>query len=157
MDSERATQAAPEPEAPPRPDIGFSVTAAGPEAVDLVVRFGPRDYPVRLSPAEATDLGLALIATASVATDRDHPVAPGTRVENCFFPVLRWTAGNLAPGRPALALTVAENTEIAFQFSQEAAIRCGRDLMRSGMRPFRQRLRRAWTALGPRWRSLASR
>ncbi|ACL61456.1 hypothetical protein [Methylobacterium nodulans] len=155
MDSEGVTAVEPERGVPARPGIGFSVTAAGPDAIDLVVRFGPRDYPVRLSAAEATDLGLALIATASVATDRDHPVAPGTRVENCFFPVLRWTAGKLAPERPALALTVAENTEIAFQFSPEAAVRCGRDLMRSGTRPFRQRLQRVWAALGPRRQGVA--
>jgi hypothetical protein len=127
------------PAAPPR----FSVTAAGRDALDLVVRFGPRDYPVRLTPAEAADLGLALIATASVCADRDHPVEPGSTVENCFFPVLGWTAGRLAPERPALALKVAEGTEIAFQFDPDAAQRCGRDLARSARDPLHRRLARA--------------
>ncbi|MGY2052577.1 hypothetical protein [Methylobacterium sp. JK268] len=157
MDQDGAIAEAP---APPRPEvtappISFAVTADGPDAVALAVSFGPRTYPIRLGTAEAAELGLTLIATASVAADRDHPVAPGTRVENCFFPVLRWTAGLLAPGRPALALTIAEGTEIAFQFSEEAARACGRDLRRSGTRPLWSRLSEGWTRLRAPWARLA--
>ncbi|GJE01746.1 hypothetical protein [Methylobacterium isbiliense] len=134
--------------APPA-DVRFTVVAAGTDALDLVVRFGPRDYPVRLSAAEASELGLALLATASVCADVAHPVEPGTVVENCFFPVLGWTAGEVAPQRPALALRIAESTEIAFQFGPETARACGRDLARTGRDPWRLRLRRVLAALRP--------
>ncbi|PIK74252.1 hypothetical protein CS379_03565 [Methylobacterium frigidaeris] len=68
----------------------------------------------------------------------------GTRVENCFFPVLGWTAGEVTPGVPALALRLAEGAEIAFQFDRAGACACGRDLARSGRVPFRERLRRVF-------------
>ncbi len=131
---------------PPRTSFGgaprFSVVTAGPDEVELVVAFGPRDYAVRLAPAEAAELGVALLATASVAADAAQTVPAGTRVENCFFPVLGWTAGEVGPGMPALALRLAEGTEIAVQFDRAAARACGRDLARSGRVPFRERLRR---------------
>ncbi|OAS18753.1 hypothetical protein [Methylobacterium platani] len=117
---------------------------AGPDEVELVVAFGSRDYAVRLAPAEAAELGLALLATASVAADAAQDVPAGTRVENCFFPVLGWTAGEVARGVPALALRLAEGTEIAFQFDRTAARACGRDLARSGRTPWRERLGRAF-------------
>ncbi len=117
---------------------------AGPDEVELVVAFGPRDYAVRLSPAEAAELGVALLATASVAADAAQDVPAGTRVENCFFPVLGWTAGEVGPGVPALALRLAEGTEIAVQFDRAAARACGRDLARSGRVPWRERLRRVF-------------
>ncbi|AWN50266.1 hypothetical protein DK419_26265 [Methylobacterium terrae] len=122
----------------------FSVVTAGPDALELVVAFGSRDYAVRLAPAEAADLGMALLATASVAGDAAQAVPAGTRVENCFFPVLGWTAGEVAPGVPALALRLAEGTEIAVQFDRAGARACGRDLARSGRVPFRERLRRVF-------------
>lgn len=122
----------------------FSVVTAGPDEVELVVAFGPRDYAVRLSPAEAAELGVALLATASVAADVAQDVPAGTRVENCFFPVLGWTAGEVGPGVPALALRLSEGTEIAVQFDRAAARACGRDLARSGRVPWRERLRRVF-------------
>lgn len=125
-------------------DVRFSVVTAGPDGLELVVAFGPRDYAVRLTPAEAGELGLALLATASVAADAAQGVPAGTRVENCFFPVLGWTAGEVAPGVPALAFRLAEGAEIAFQFDRDAARACGRDLARSGRVPWRERLRRAF-------------
>lgn len=132
---------------PPPPSSGaprFSVVTAGPDEVELVVAFGPRDYAVRLSPAEAAELGVALLATASVAADAAQDVPAGTRVENCFFPVLGWMAGEVGPGVPALALRLAEGTEIAVQFDRAAARACGRDLARSGRVPWRERLRRVF-------------
>ncbi|ACA20443.1 hypothetical protein M446_6174 [Methylobacterium sp. 4-46] len=137
----------PKAQGPAATGIAFAVTTAGPDGVTLAVSFGPRTYPVRLSAAEAADLGLTLIATASVSADRDHPVPPGTAVENCFFPVLRWTAGRLAPEHPALSLTVAEGTEIAFAFSPDAARGCARDLARSARPSLRERLQRTLPAL----------
>lgn len=128
----------------------FSVVTAGPDEVELVVAFGPRDYAVRLAPAEAAELGLALLATASVAADAAQDVPAGTRVENCFFPVLGWKAGEVAPGVPALALRLAEGTEIAFQFDRPAARACGRDLARSGRMPLRERLRGVSRRRAPR-------
>ncbi|KMO43703.1 hypothetical protein VQ03_07155 [Methylobacterium tarhaniae] len=128
----------------PSGDLRFSVVTAGPDGLELVVAFGPRDYAVRLTPAEAAELGVALLATASVAADAAQDVPAGTRVENCFFPVLGWTAGEVAPGVPALALRLAEGTEIAFQFDRARARACGRDLARSGRTPLRERLRRVF-------------
>ncbi|TNC12306.1 hypothetical protein FF100_15850 [Methylobacterium terricola] len=141
--------AAASPGAAPGGAPRFSVVTAGPDEVELVVAFGPRDYAVRLAPAEAAELGLALLATASVAADAAQDVPAGTRVENCFFPALGWTAGEVAPGVPALALRLAEGTEIAFQFDRAAARACGRDLARSGRVPWRQRLRRALQRRAP--------
>ncbi|MFH6786378.1 MULTISPECIES: hypothetical protein [Methylobacterium] len=140
--------AAPAPGTAPGGAPRFSVVTAGPDEVELVVAFGPRDYAIRLAPAEAAELGVALLATASVAADAAQDVPAGTRVENCFFPVLGWTAGEVAPGVPALALRLAEGTEIAFQFDRATARTCGRDLARSGRVPFRERLR------GVLWRAL---
>ncbi|GJD48296.1 hypothetical protein OPKNFCMD_1013 [Methylobacterium crusticola] len=134
-------------DAAPRGDVRFSVLTAGPGALDLVVAFGARDYPVRLTPAEATELGLSLLATASVAADPGQAVPAGTTVENCFFPVLGWIAGRVAPEVPALALKIAEGTEMAFQFDRASALRCGRDLARSGREPLRTRLRQALSGL----------
>ncbi|AWB20653.1 hypothetical protein DA075_06705 [Methylobacterium currus] len=140
-------EAAPPDAVPPDAAPGgprFSVVTAGPDGLELVVAFGPRDYAVRLSPAEAGELGLALLATASVAADAAQDVPAGTRVENCFFPVLGWTAGEIAPGVPALALRLAEGAEIAFQFDRDTARACGRDLARSGRVPWRERLGRVF-------------
>ena len=144
--AEAVTAASPSP-TPSGGSPRFSVVTAGPDEVELVVAFGPRDYAVRLSPSEAAELGVALLATASVAADVAQDVPAGTRVENCFFPVLGWTAGEVGPGVPALALRLAEGTEIAVQFDRAAARACGRDLARSGRVPWRERL---WRVFGRR-------
>ncbi|MBB3808130.1 hypothetical protein [Pseudochelatococcus contaminans] len=89
-----------------------------------------------LSGKQAAHLGRALL-TASVAlrAGSSRP-APGTPVEDCHFPVMRWTtARSNLNGLPLIAIEVPGGVTLTFQLDDQTVSRCAESLVRLAQTP----------------------
>jgi hypothetical protein len=87
-----------------------------------------KDIPLGISAEQGAEVGRALLAAAA-ACHVAQPPAEGTRIENCHFPILKWGTGySNATGLPVLMVEIPGGTQLALQFTREAAQECGRQL-----------------------------
>jgi hypothetical protein len=74
-----------------------------------------------LTPAEVARLGRSLLCMNTVC-NTPTPVSPGTRIGDCQFPVVKWSAGfSDSNGEPALILEIPGGVALTFQMSAQVA------------------------------------
>lgn len=116
-----------------KPQLSFSAEVGEGDVVKLAARSPHGETSLPLSAEQAALLGRALI-TASVATHAGTArPAPGTKVEDCQIPVLRWTASlSRHNSLPLVTVTIPGGLTLTLQIPTNAIVRCGESLVRLG-------------------------
>ena len=108
--------------------IRFTVEKGPAKRINLALGILHKDSPLGISAEQGAEVGRALLAAAA-ACHVAQPPAEGTRIENCHFPILKWGTGySNATGLPVLMVEIPGGTQLALQFTREAAQECGRQL-----------------------------
>jgi hypothetical protein len=115
-----------------QPQITFSVEMAPAQKLRLTVRVKGNEFPLDITPAQAAELGRALLAASFAATLPD-PLPAGTLIKTCEFPVLDWGVGtSKGTGAPILGLRLAGGAELVFALEPSAAQACAKSLAEEG-------------------------
>jgi len=86
-----------------------------------------------LSPEEAGRLGAALITASAVCRGGPPKPKPGSKIEGGITLVTGWAVGRSKLGGDAvLALTIAPELQLTFQFASTSAKECGSELAKCG-------------------------
>ena len=108
--------------------ITFAVEVGPENRPVMKVRVKEKEIPLGLSPAQAGELGRALLAASAICSS-PAPRPQGTRIDNCHFPVVKWATGrSQANGLLILVLETVGGTQLAFQFDRSNAEACATSL-----------------------------
>jgi hypothetical protein len=100
-------------------------------AVDDHVLLRHGDVLLTLTAQEATKVGVALLAASVVCHSKSRRPPPGTKIENCHFPVTTWSTGrSTANGHPVLLLTIPGGQVMVFQMTGTMTEAVGRAMVR---------------------------
>jgi hypothetical protein len=104
------------------------------DSLELIVR-SAKEETITINPQGAAHIGRAILAASVVCgAPPPHP-AKGTEIENCHFPVEKWSVGySNVNGEPIVGLTVSGGMQLIFQLPHEIARELGEALAKVGQK-----------------------
>ncbi|MGU3537708.1 hypothetical protein [Methylobacterium sp. A54F] len=115
------------------PSFGVEMGAHAPR---IRITIGARAIPVEIEPAQAAELGVALLAASALCAPGNPRPPEGSAIRDAHLPVVQWQTGILnATGLPVLLPTLLGGAQLVLTFPPEQAAACAQALQAAATTP----------------------